>query len=475
MNDIDTFLKMNYRRADKLMLMMIWGGAVIAFALSGLHDTMKWALLVGIPAALVPSLLIFIAPGEKITRIIVAICLMIFSALHIHQAAGMTELHFGIFVMLAFLLCYRDWVVIVVAAVVIAVHHLSFNYLQELGYGVRCLTQPGIGMVLVHASYVVVEAGVLSYLSILLHREAFQAAELTSSLSVLTGSGAGAIDLRLERGDAKSESGKLLQHAIGTLHRAMISVHDSVETIVAASRQITAGNIDLSARTELQANALEETSSSMEEVTNAVRTNTGNAHEANQLAQSASGIAVEGGLVVSQVVNTMGAINESSRKIVDIIGVIDGIAFQTNILALNAAVEAARAGEQGRGFAVVAAEVRSLAQRSAAAAKEIKILIDDSVYKVDAGAQLVDKAGTTMNEVVASVKRVSDIIAAITTAGSEQTSGIAQINQAIVQMDTVTQQNASLVHEAAGAAASMQQQSENLLQVLGTFRLAKHQ
>jgi methyl-accepting chemotaxis protein len=209
----------------------------------------------------------------------------------------------------------------------------------------------------------------------------------------------------------------------------------------------------------------------MEELTSTVKQNADNARQANQLAVSASGVAVKGGTVVSQVVDTMSAINASSKKIVDIIGVIDGIAFQTNILALNAAVEAARAGEQGRGFAVVAAEVRNLAQRSAAAAKEIKTLIGDSVDKVEEGSQQVAQAGKTMEEIVDSVKRVTDIMAEITVASQEQTSGIEQINQAITQMDQVTQQNAALVEEAAAAAASLQEQASGLSEVVSVFRL----
>ena len=209
----------------------------------------------------------------------------------------------------------------------------------------------------------------------------------------------------------------------------------------------------------------------MEQLTSTVKQNADNARQANQLAASASEVAVRGGGVVSQVVETMGSINSSSRKIVDIIAVIDGIAFQTNILALNAAVEAARAGEQGRGFAVVAAEVRNLAQRSAAAAKEVKGLIDDSVGKVEAGSQKVAEAGQTMDEIVASVRRVTDIMGEITAASQEQTTGIEQINQAITQMDQVTQQNAALVEEAAAAAAALQDQAGSLSQLVGVFRL----
>jgi methyl-accepting chemotaxis protein len=248
-------------------------------------------------------------------------------------------------------------------------------------------------------------------------------------------------------------------------------VRAGTDTIATASSQIAAGTLDLSSRTEEQAGALEETSSSMEELTSTVKQNADNARQANSLAASASKVASQGGAVVSKVVDTMGEINESSRKIVDIIGVIDGIAFQTNILALNAAVEAARAGEQGRGFAVVASEVRTLAQRSAAAAKEIKVLISDSVSKVDTGTKLVDQAGTTMHEIVESVKRVSDIMREIETAATEQTTGIQQINQAILQMDQVTQQNAALVEETAAASESMQRQASSLSQVVSVFKL----
>jgi methyl-accepting chemotaxis protein len=248
-------------------------------------------------------------------------------------------------------------------------------------------------------------------------------------------------------------------------------IKSSSDTIATASSQIAAGNQDLSSRTEEQASSLEQTAASMEELTSTVKQNADNARQANQLAASASEVAVKGGSVVSQVVDTMASINASSKKIVDIIGVIDGIAFQTNILALNAAVEAARAGEQGRGFAVVAAEVRNLAQRSAAAAKEIKGLIDDSVGKVGVGSVLVGEAGKTMQEIVGSVKRVTDIMGEITAASQEQTSGIEQINQAITQMDQVTQQNAALVEEAAAAAASLQEQAGGLLQIVSTFKL----
>ena len=249
-------------------------------------------------------------------------------------------------------------------------------------------------------------------------------------------------------------------------------LRDATESINTAAKEIAQGNTDLSQRTEEQASSLEETASSMEELTSTVKQNSENAKQANQLAIGASDVAVKGGTVVSQVVDTMSSINESSKKIVDIISVIDGIAFQTNILALNAAVEAARAGEQGRGFAVVATEVRNLAQRSAAAAKEIKTLIGDSVEKVGTGTKLVDEAGKTMEEIVASVKRVTDIMSEITAASQEQSAGIEQVNQAITQMDEVTQQNAALVEQAAAAAESLEEQAQNLDGAVSVFKMA---
>jgi len=273
---------------------------------------------------------------------------------------------------------------------------------------------------------------------------------------------------------SKDETGQLTQ-ALKDMNQSLVDIVGQVSTgtsaIASASGQIVAGNLDLSARTEQQASSLEETASSMEELTSTVRQNADNARQANQLAVSASEVAERGGAVVAQVVDTMDSIDQSSKKIVDIISVIDGIAFQTNILALNAAVEAARAGEQGRGFAVVATEVRNLAQRSASAAKEIKSLIGDSVEKVEFGGKLVEQAGKTMDEIVASVKRVTDIMNEITSASQEQTAGIEQINQAVTEMDTVTQQNAALVEEVAAAAESMQGQANQLAQVVGVFKL----
>jgi methyl-accepting chemotaxis protein len=293
------------------------------------------------------------------------------------------------------------------------------------------------------------------------------------ALDVANAVAAGDLTSRIEV-EGSCEIAQLLG-ALKTMNAQLVATVTTVRTgtdaIATASSQVAAGNQDLSARTEQQASSLEETASSMEELTSTVKQNADNARQANTLAETATGVAARGGQVIEEVVKTMAQIHEASSKVVDIISVIDGIAFQTNILALNAAVEAARAGEQGRGFAVVAGEVRSLAQRSAAAAKEIKTLIGDSSEKVETGSRLVKDAGATMEEIVASVRRVTDILNEISSASQEQSAGIGQVNDAVAQMDTVTQQNAALVEEAAAAAQAMQEQAQRLLEAVAVFRL----
>jgi methyl-accepting chemotaxis protein len=293
-----------------------------------------------------------------------------------------------------------------------------------------------------------------------------------------------AVDItrRIAQGDLtvdialKSDDQSSLLFAIKSMRDSLSAIVGHVRTgsegVASSSAEIAHGNNDLSARTESQASALEETAASMEELSSTVKQNADNARQANQLAQNASTVAVQGGAVVAQVVDTMKGINDSSRRIADIISVIDGIAFQTNILALNAAVEAARAGEQGRGFAVVASEVRSLAGRSADAAKEIKTLINDSVQRVEQGSALVDQAGATMNDVVQSIRRVTDIMGEISAASSEQSAGVSQVGEAVTQMDQATQQNAALVEEMAAAAASLRSQAHELVDTVAVFKLA---
>ncbi|AON55149.1 hypothetical protein Hsc_2871 [Herbaspirillum seropedicae] len=325
-------------------------------------------------------------------------------------------------------------------------------------------------MTIAAATLVIVMVSVLSLLLVRNIRHSLHAA---TELADAIGRGDLSSQIVLRGRDEVTQLMLSLQRMTGSLVQILGKVNDSAATIETATREIASGNLDLSSRTEAQAGSLEETVSAMGQLTTTVKQNADNARQADELAQSASGVAGQAGKVVDEVILTMEAINASSLKIVDIISVIDGIAFQTNILALNAAVEAARAGEQGRGFAVVAAEVRTLAQRSASAAREIKELIDDSVAKVASGSRLVTQAGHTMEEVVASVRRVTGIVTEISAASREQSEGLQQISQAISAMDEGTQQNAALVEQAAAASQSLQDQAVNLAQVVGVFRLGR--
>ncbi|GGY90879.1 methyl-accepting chemotaxis protein [Pseudoduganella plicata] len=470
--DTNSYLTGSYRQADRLMLVIVWLLFAMSLALSTMFDTMRWALMVGLPTAVLPTVLVGLLPGSRVTRMLMAASLMVFTALHIHQAAGAPETHFGVFVLLAFLLCYRDYTVILAAAGLIAVHHLSFNYLQELGFGVRCLTQPSITIVFVHAGYVVAETVVLCYLCSILRREALRAFELQAAVDTMADPATGKIDLRASKEAIRSATGQALERAVATMHRTIAGVAQGVVTVETAASDIAAGNDDLSTRSAEQAQVLYGTVEAMNELAVTVKRNGDHARRANDLAISASDVAVCGGEVVAQVVQTMGAINESSRKVADIIGVIDSIAFQTNILALNAAVEAARAGEQGRGFAVVASEVRNLAQRSASAAQEIKQLIGDSVARVSAGTVQVGRAGETMGQIVDRVNQVTAIIAEISSSSTGQEDHIANTLVALTDMADVTEQNAALVYQVGTAASTLLAQAEELSLTIGTFTLS---
>ncbi len=406
--------------------------------------------------------------GSLASRLILTFVLTSLIELHIQLARGMLEFHFGVFVSLALLLVYLDWRPILLAAVLFAVHHVAFDRLQAAGYGFYCLTQPDFGIIVLHAVYVVIQTALEVVLAIFMGRTAREGVELSQLVSGVDRPDG--ISLNVAQIEVNTPAALSLKAALARMDSAVSAVRASTNSIETACSEIATGNQDLSQRTEQTASNLQRTASSMEELTSNVRQSAEAARQANQLAATAAEVAARGGEVVGQVVVTMDEINHSSKKINDIIGVIDGIAFQTNILALNAAVEAARAGEQGRGFAVVASEVRSLAGRSAEAAKEIKALIGASVEKVASGSRLVQDAGSTMDEIVGSVRRVSDIIGEITAASTEQSSGIGEVNSAINVLDQMTQQNAALVEQSAAAAESLKDQAQRLVGAVEVFR-----
>lgn len=432
----------HFVRADKMFVPVLWALFLFSLALGLSFDSLGLAFWVGGAIAAVPTVLVFTAPGKLLTRFAVGIALMLFCALNIQQTHGQIELHFGIFVLLAFLVCYQDWRVIIAAAATVAVHHLSFNYLQQWGYPTLCFTHPGLDRVVIHAAYVVVEAGVLSYLAVRMSHDS----------------------------TAVVDSSTTLQATMDTMRHTADKIAHGMQLITAASGDVASGNATVSSSATAQASSLEQASVAMKTLTATVKQNADHAARANDLVSSASSVAMAGGDVVSNVVTTMASIRSSSRKIEDIIGVIDGIAFQTNILALNAAVEAARAGEQGRGFAVVATEVRSLAHRSAQAAKEIKQLIGDSVGQVDAGSELVDKAGRTMEQIVQSVKQVAEIMAAISVASHDQRDGIETVSQTIVDVEKTTRQTVELVEQSSHAAGTMHAHATSVAQIVHALR-----
>ena len=457
--------------ADGLMLAAVAGSAAVAVAIGISYGQLTTALLVGVALLALGAGAVMTARGSVASRVVLACCLMGMTALHIQLGRGTLEFHFGVFATLAVLLVYRDWRPVVAAAGLIAVHHVVFDRLQAAGVGVYCMTQPDFLKVLVHAGYVVVQTGFEVYMAVLMRQAAHSGEEMGRLVDHL---GAGdSLALDVDRVAVSTPLALSLQRSLGRLNAAMLSVSRSTGNIQTASGEIASGSTDLSQRTEQTASSLQQTASAMAQLTGNVRQSAESAATANQLASSAVSAARRGGDVVKQVVANMDEISSSSKRIADIIGTIDGIAFQTNILALNAAVEAARAGEQGRGFAVVAGEVRSLAQRSAAAAREIKTLISASVERVASGSRLVQDAGSTMAEIVGGIQRVSDIIGEISAATAEQSKGIGSVNQAVTQLDGMTQQNAALVEQSAAAAESLRDQAGQLAVVIQAFRLSE--
>jgi methyl-accepting chemotaxis protein len=470
MRDTALLLEASYRRVDRAMLPLLWALFIVALCLAPQYGRWNSALAVGLPTALLPSVLIVWWPAHLLTRLAVAAALMIFAALHIHLTSGMTEIHFGIFVLLSLLLAYRDWRPIACAAIVIAIHHLTFNYLQQWGYDVACFTHPSLGMVLLHAAYVVIQAAALGWLAWRMEKDAVTAEELVR-LSAHLGRESGVFDLRFGGLSMNSALAGSFKNTMDAVHRTMSNVRTGALSMAATSRELRQGNAQLEDRTRTQAESLARTVESMRMLADNVHNNAANADTAAELAVAARTVAGSGSQAVTEVADVMSEIRQEAQKISEITGLIDSIAFQTNILALNAAVEAARAGESGRGFAVVASEVRALAQRSATAAKDIRGLITASLDKTHSGARKADDAAAVMGEIVASVERVSTIVAEIGHASQTQRAGIDEVNAAVAEIDELTRQNAALVTETSGASSSLETQASQLLAAVGAFRL----
>jgi methyl-accepting chemotaxis protein len=425
-------------RANRFFQVVFW--VLFCFSLGLAFWTGDWAaaLLVGLPTALIPTIVIALVPRAVATRLLVGAMLMVFCGLNIHQSHGLIEIHFGIFALLALLLCYEDWRVIVTAAGVIAVHHAGASYLQSMGVHVICMPKPSFSLVLLHAAYVVVETVALSFLAIMMHAKTVEAIR----------------------------SQEAIQENLNSLHMMASETRVGMDAIAQASRNLTASSETIASGAQSQAASLEETAASLEEITAAVQQTAENAREASQLAAVSGSAAEEGGQVVAEAVTSMIEINLASSKIANIVSTINEIAFQTNLLAVNAAVEAARAGEEGRGFAVVASEVRSLSLRTTEASKEVRRLIADSLSKVSKGTELVNRSGETLKSIVSSVIRVRQIVTEIADAAAEQSSGIQQVNIAMTQMDHVTQNNSMQTDALASTAASLVVQTERLMEVV---------
>jgi methyl-accepting chemotaxis protein len=455
---------------DKVMLAAVLLSAAAAVALGVFYyEPVLGSVAAAVMAAFGVGVYLTMR-GSLTSRLLLATTQVALVALHIQLAHGELEYHFGVFVTLALLLVYLDWRPIVFAAALFAVHHVLFDRLQAAGFGFYCTTEANFARILLHATYVVIQTGLEVVLAVGLGRTAREGHELSKLVSAVDQPDG--IQLDTQAVVVSTPRARALQSTLQRMQTVVASVQASALQVESASREIASGNHDLSGRTEQAASSLQQTAASMEQLNSTMRQSADAARQASQMAVANAEVAARGGQVVGEVVATMDQINHSSKKINDIIGTIDGIAFQTNILALNAAVEAARAGEQGRGFAVVASEVRSLAQRSAEAAKEIKGLIGTSVDKVEAGTRLVAEAGSTIGEVVANAQRVADIIGEITAASGEQSSGVGQVNTAINHLDQMTQQNAALVEQSSAAALSLQEQAQRLTQAVQVFRTA---
>ncbi len=457
------------KRIDFAMTICVAAYALFALALGVAYNQLGLTLLLVVPLLIMGVAAYLFAAGERINRLIYPALLMALVAVHIQVGMGRIEYHFGVFLTLGILMAYRHWQPLVVGAAMIALHHLLFNWMQASGLSVYCLAQPDFGTVLLHAGYVIAQAGVEIKLAMDMRKAVKETDELCDMVAGLNVNDR--ISLAVNESPAATEAGQVLRNSLNQLGRAMGEAQSAVNSIAGTSAQIASGATELNASTDQSAHSVQQSVSLLAQLNKSVDQSTTSAKQAYELAAAASTVAERGGKVVDDMVSTMTEINTSSKKIGEIIGVIDSIAFQTNMLALNAAVEAARAGEHGKGFAVVADEVGNLAQRSAQSAREIKTLIGASVERMDQGMTLAESAGAAMHEVMGAVKRVDDMIRQMELNSRAQQQDIGQINSAIKQLDAVARKNLQLAAGSAAASEALRQQTHGLTEALTCFIL----
>ncbi|CAB3753133.1 MULTISPECIES: methyl-accepting chemotaxis protein [Burkholderia] len=457
------------RNGDLVMYATLLASFVACIALGVVYDDLALGLPFACAVILIGSGCYFMGRGTTWGWVGLVSCNVAAVTLHIQLSRGLTELHFGVFVLLGLTLVYRDWRPIVLGAALFAIQHIAFDRLMALHFGVYCTAEANFPKVLLHAAYVIVQTSIEVYLAIGLRSFSIEASELAGLVRHVNRSSA--ICLDMSPVNVNSASAHSLKSALTRVQQAMTEVSQAADAVKQSSAEIASGTLDLSRRTESQAISLQNTVASIKQISEGLRETADTTTQAGTLSGSASSAATSGGAAMNRVVETMSSIDEASSRINDITSVIDSIAFQTNILALNAAVEAARAGDEGRGFAVVAGEVRSLAQRSASAAREIKQLLAESASRVKMGKVLVDQTGSGMTDIIDQTSRVSELIDHMMDATGQQSAGIGHVTEAVSQLDATTQKNAALVEESAAAANSLAEQADRLHRVVQQFSL----
>ncbi|KWR87573.1 hypothetical protein RM96_24270 [Cupriavidus sp. IDO] len=452
------------------MAVVLWALCLLSLIVGNHYGSLALTFSLGLPMTVLGTLMAALLPARMATRLTMAVLQMAFAALLIHQAHGLTEFHFLVFVSLSLLLAYRDFRVILLAAGAIAVQHLSFSLFQSWGWNAICFTDPSFNMVLFHAAFVVAQTSVLCVLAWRLERDARSADEL-SALAAGIEREPGYLTLASGDSEPDSEFARAFHKTLNTVRQTLGQVRNAAGTVAAAAGNILDASTTVARRTDEQARAVEQTMEAMKTLTQTAHTSADHARGACELAGASSEVVARGSSEILSVIRTMGEINEACERITEIIGVIDSIAFQTNILALNASVEAARAGVHGRGFAVVAAEVRQLAHRCGTASKEIRGLIGASVDRARAGSELVGHTGDTMNEVVASIGRLATLVEELAGMGDHQRAGIESMGRQVAGIHAAFRENAALVARAAEAAREQRMQAESLNEAVGVIRL----